>query len=203
MGINLPFDKLIRKFSDQDDLVSLEDFQERLNQLISKTQREYENSKEAEQTYQEEYDKKLSKLDFKGSKKAVEESRHQLAKSLDLDVQLEFLLNIKNMSANIPPQTIHTPKQLEKFSQIASQIFDHKKLRSQYGRRVILRQFKKILPRSVFDQTLSGITDGKEDDIERILQEIKNGTVDNSSVDNEIEKIIEEVRNKKGDETTE
>ena len=205
MGINLPFDKLIRKFSDQDDLVDLEDFQERLNQLISKIKREYENSKEAEQTYQEEYDKKLSKLDFKGSKKAVEESRHQLAKSLDLDVQLEFLLNIKNMSANIPSQTFQTSKQLEKFKQVASQIFDQKKIRSQYGRRVILKQFKKLLPSSAFDLTLSGITDGKEEnnDIERILQEVKDGTVDNSSVDNEIEKIIEEVRNKKGDDTTE
>ena len=98
MELNLTFDKLIRKFRDQGDVVSLEDFQERLDQLISKIEQEYITSKAAEQTYQQQYDEKLSKLDFSGSKRAVEESRHQLAKSLELDVQLEFLMNIKKIS---------------------------------------------------------------------------------------------------------
>ncbi|UCG03732.1 MAG: hypothetical protein JSW11_07050, partial [Candidatus Heimdallarchaeota archaeon] len=200
MEFNLPFDKLIRKFSDQGDVVSLEDFQERLDILISKIQKEYETSKEAEQTYQEEYNEKLSKLDFKGSKKAVEESRHQLARSLELDVLLEFLLNIKKMSVKILPQTFQQSKQLEKFSQIAAQIFDQKKLRSQYGRRMILKQFKKFVPPSAADSTLDEITGEKEGDtdIERILQEVKDGIVDDNSIDSEIEKIIEEVRSKKG-----
>ena len=195
----MPFNKLIRKFSDQGDITSLEDFQERLDELISKIKEEYEKSKEVEYSYQEEYDVKLSKLDFSGSKKAVEKSRHQLAKSLELDVQLEFLTNIKKISTKIPKESIQTTKEIGKFSQTALQIFDRKKLVSQYGRRLILKQFKKFLPPTVEDPTLD-ITlteNGQNDEIERILQEVKDGSVDDSTLDNEIEKIIEEVRGKK------
>lgn len=197
MECNLPFDKLIRTFSDQGDIISLEDFQERLDQLILKSEQEYTNSKVAERIYQEEYDKKLSKLDFKGSKKAVEESRHQLTKSLELDVQLEFLMSVKKISGKIQPKSFQTPKQQKKFYQLATQIFDHKKISSQYGRRMILKQFKKFVP--LADPTLDVISDGEgeDTDIERILQEVKNGIVDDSSIDTEIEKIIEEVRSKK------
>ncbi|MFX0124597.1 MAG: hypothetical protein ACFFAE_13275 [Candidatus Hodarchaeota archaeon] len=195
----MPFDKLIRKFSDQGDVVSLEDFHDKLDQLIVKIRHKYENSKAAEQTYQIEYDEKLSKLDFKGSKKAVEEGRHQLATSLELDVQLEFMINIRNIADKIPPYSFQTPKQLEKFNQIAVQVFDIKKIRSQYGRRMILKQFKKLLPSSADEPTLDVIFDekGQDKDIERILQEVKNGIVDDRSIDNEIEKIIREVRTKK------
>jgi len=195
----MPFDKLIRKFSDQGDITSLEDFQERLDELISKTKQEYEKSKEVEYSYQKEYDVKLSKLDFSGSKKAVEKSKHQLAKSLELDVQLEFLTNIKKMSTQIPKQSLQTTKELGKFSQTALQIFNRKKLNFQYGRRLILKQFKKFLPPSVEDPALDiTLTEkGQNDEIERILQEVKDGTVDDSTIDNEIEKIIEEVRGKK------
>ncbi|MFX1517763.1 MAG: hypothetical protein ACFFC6_15780 [Promethearchaeota archaeon] len=195
----MPFDKLLRKFSDQGDITSLEDFQERLDELISKKLKEYEKSKEAEYSHQEEYDVKLSKLDFSGSKKAVEKSRHQLAKSLELDVQLEFLTTLKKMASKIPKQSLQTPKELAKFSQTALQIFDHKKVNSQYGRRLILKQFKKFLPPTVEDPALDiALTEkGQNDEIERILQEVKDGSVDDSTIDNEIEKIIEEVRSKK------
>jgi hypothetical protein len=195
----LPFDKLLRIFNDQGGIVSLEDFQQRLDQLIVRLKQEYDDSKAAEQDYHQKYEEKLSKLDFKGSKKAVEDSRHQLAKSLELDVQIEFLLRLQNLVAKIPPQSIQSPEQLEKFTQIATQAFDFKKISSQYGRRMILKQFKKFLPPTAADSTLDiALTEsGQTDDIERILKEVKDGTVDDSTIDNEIEKIIEEVRGKK------
>ncbi|MFX1506917.1 MAG: hypothetical protein ACFFDC_12505 [Promethearchaeota archaeon] len=193
------FDKLIRKFSNQDDIVSLEDFQQRLDQLIVRLKQEYDDSKASEQDYHQKYEEKLSKLDFEGSKKAVEDSRHQLATSLELDVQLEFLMKLQSIANRIPPQSFQTPKELEKFTQIATQAFDFKKISSQYGQRMILKQFKKFLPPTVEDPTLDMTLgeNGQTDEIERILQEVKNGTIDDSTIDNEIEKIIEEVRSKK------
>ena len=196
MESNLPFDKLIRKFSDHRSIDSLEDFQERLDQFFLQIKKEYEDSKEAEHSYQEEYEEKLSKLDYSGSKKAIEESRHQLARSLELDVQLEFLMTIKKISSKIPEQSLQTTKGWGKFSQIASQIFDRKKLQSKYGRQLLLNQFKKFLPSSVVDSILD--EKGHDEDIELILQEVKNGTPADSTMDNEIKKIIEEVRSKKG-----
>ena len=197
--MNLPFNKLIRKFSDQGDIISLEDFHEKLDKLILKMKEEHEKSKEAEYSHQEEYEEKLSKLDFSGSKKAVEESRHQFVKSLELDVQIEFLMNIKKISNQIPKGSFKTTKKQGKFNQIASQIFDRKKLESQYSRRMILKQFKKFLPPSLEDPTLDIVLaeKGQNDEIERILQEVKDGNVDNGTIENEIEKIIEEVRSKK------
>lgn len=192
---------MIRKFSDQGDIVSLEDFQQRLDQLIVRLKQEYDDSKAAEQDFHKKYEEKLSKLDFEGSKKAVEDSRHQLAKSLELDVQLEFLMSLQNITNRIPPQSLQTPKELEKFNQIATQAFDFKKISSQYGQRMILKQFKKFLPLTEEDpiRDLSLTESSQSADIERILQEVKDGTIDESMIDNEIEKIIEEVRTKKRD----
>lgn len=62
----MPFDSFISRISGQKEILSLEDFQERLELLISRIEQEYKNSTAAEQEYQRKYDEKLSKLDFSG-----------------------------------------------------------------------------------------------------------------------------------------
>ena len=144
----MPFDSFISRLSGQKEILGLEDFQERLELLISRIEQEYKNSTAAEQEYQRKYDEKLSKLDFSGSKNAVEDGRRQLTKSLDLDVQLEYLKNIRLLSRKIPDRSLQTPKKLEDFKLIAKQIFDHKKISSNVCRRIILKQFRKYIPSS-------------------------------------------------------
>ena len=77
----MSFDKFLSKISGQKEIHSLEEFQKRLNLFISQITRKYEASKLAEQEYHLQYDKKLSKLDFSGSKRAVEEEKNQLTKT--------------------------------------------------------------------------------------------------------------------------
>ncbi|MFX1283286.1 MAG: hypothetical protein ACFFB5_06505 [Promethearchaeota archaeon] len=188
----MPFDKFLSKISGQKEVFTLEDFQEKLDLFISKIEQKHKASKIAEQEFQQKYDEKLSKLDFNGSKRAVENSRHQLAESLELNVQLDFLKNIRLLSKGIPE------KKLKKinFRQMADDIFNSKKINSQSYRRIILTRFKKFVPSA--DDILLTSTESEED-IDRILQEVKEGKQIIGSIDNEVEKIIEEVKRKKDD----
>lgn len=188
----LPFDKFLSKISGQKEVTTFDEFQEKLDLLISRIEQKYEDSKIAEQDFHQKYDEKLSKLDFSGSKRAVEDGRHQLAESLELNVQLDFLRNIRLLSQRIPKKNLNKID----FSQIANQIFDSKKLRSQSYRRIILSRFKKFVPSA--DDILLISTDSEED-IDHILQEVKEGKHIIGSIDSEVEKIIEEVKKKKKD----
>ena len=198
----MPFDSFIHKISGQKEILTLEDFQERLDHLISRIEQKYKESTASEQKYQQKYNEKLSKLDFNGSKNAVEDGRRQLAKSLDLEVQLEFLKNIKILSCKIPEKSFHTSKQRKGFNQIVKQIFDHKIVSSQFGRRIILKQFMKFIPSS--DDILSVDTttedEAYDEEIEKILKEVAEGTENGNSIDSEVEKILEEIKRKKSSE---
>ena len=198
----MPFDSFISRLSGQKEILGLEDFQERLELLISRIEQEYKDSTAAEQEYQRKYDEKLSKLDFSGSKNAVEDGRRQLTESLDLDVQLEFLKNIRLLSRKIPDKSLQTPKKLADFRLIAKQIFVHKKISSNGSRRIILKQFRKYVPSSD-DFLLENSASNKEtfnEDVEKILKEVAEGTEKGSSIDSEVEKILEEIRKKKSSE---
>ena len=198
----MPFDSFISRISGQKEILSLEDFQERLELLISRIEQEYKDSTAAEQEYQRKYDEKLSKLDFSGSKNAVEDGRRQLTKSIDLDVQLEFLKNIRLLSRKIPDKSLQTSKKLQDFRLIAKQIFDHKKISSNVSRRIILKQFRKYVPSSD-DSLLENSTSDKEnfnEDVEKILKEVAESTENSSSIDSEVEKILEEIKKKKSSE---
>ncbi|MFX1248818.1 MAG: hypothetical protein ACFFBQ_15635 [Promethearchaeota archaeon] len=184
----MPFDKLFRKISGQEEVITLGEFQERLERLISVIKQKYEDSKLAEQDYLVEYDEKLSKLDFKGSKQAVEEGRHQLTKTLEYDVQLDFLKKIQVLARRIPEENTLT----EDFYLITKQVLDLRKLRSESNRKILLKRFKKYAP-SADDALLMGLD--SDDEINQIIRDVQEGTP--SSLDNEAEKIIEEVRNKK------
>ncbi|MHA2245662.1 MAG: hypothetical protein ACXADY_11915 [Candidatus Hodarchaeales archaeon] len=193
----------ISRLSGQKEIRSLEDFQERLELLISRIEQEYKDSTSAEQEYQQEYNEKLSKLDFSGSKNAVEDGRRQLTKSLDLDSQLEFLKNIRRLSRKIPENRLQTQKKLESFRLIVKQIFDHKKISSSVSRRIVLKQFRKFVPSS--DDFLLVNSTSDEDtfneDVEKILKEVaEGGTEDSSSIDSEVEKILEEIKKKKNND---
>lgn len=93
----MPFNNLIRTISGKKKISTLNDFEEELEKLIAKIEREYLESKESEEDYQDNYNERMSKLDFKGSKEAVEDGRRQLARTLDLEVNLEFLTNIQKL----------------------------------------------------------------------------------------------------------
>jgi len=189
----LPFDKFLSKISGHKGVFTIEEFQEKLDLLISRIEQEYEASQIAEQGFHQQYDEKLSKLDFSGSKRAVEDGRHQLAKSLDLDIQLDFLKKIRLLSQRIPPKKLNSID----FSQLANQAFDSKKLSSHSYRKIILNRFKKLIPAA--DEILLTSIDSEEE-IDHILQEVKEGKHTIGSIDKEVEKIIEEVKKKKKDE---
>ncbi len=200
--MRMPFDSFISRISGQKEILSFKDFQERLELLISRIEQEYKDSTAAEQEYQRKYDEKLSKLDFSGSKNAVEDGRRQLTKSIDLDVQLEFLNNIRLLSRKIPDRSLQTSKKFQDFRLIAKQIFDHKKISSNVSRRIILKQFKKYVPSSD-DSLLENSTSDKEnfnEDVEKILKEVAESTENSSSIDSEVEKILEEIKKKKSSE---
>ena len=191
---NVPFDKFLDKISGQKEILTLEEFQGSLELFISKLTQKYEASKAAEVALHQKYDEKLSKLDFSGSKRAVEEEKNQLTKTLDLDVQLEFLKSIQLLSQRIPEKNLSKPKQMKEFSQIANQILDSKKINTESGRRILLKRFKKYVPQA--DDILL-IGTNSDEDIDQILEEIKNDKKPVHSIDNEVDKIIEEVRRKK------
>lgn len=193
--LNVAFDKFLGKISGQKEILTLEEFQKRLELLISKLTQKYEASKKAEQEYHQQYDEKLSKLDFSGSKRAVEEEKNQLTKTLDLDVQLEFLKSVQLLTQRLPKQKISKPKQMKEFGQLANQILDSKKIKSESSRRIILKRFKKYVP-SADDILLIGTE--SDEDIDQILQEIKDDKKTVHSIDNDVEKILEEVKKKKG-----
>lgn len=195
----MPFNRLLRKISGQNEINNLLDFYKRLDSLISKLEQEFADSKLAEQESQKKYSEKLSKLDFNASKQAVEEGRRRFAKSLDLDVQLEFLKNIRILVQNIPDKNIHSTKQLREFNRLALEILDLKKICFQSNRRMIMNRFKKFVPLSdeiLSLNTVSNIEPSKGD-VEKILSEIKDGISNDNSVDNDVEAIIKEIRKKK------
>lgn len=199
MLFGMPFNSFISRISGPKEILSLKDFQERLDNLIFSLEKEYKNSTAAEYEFKQKYDEKLSKLDFSGSKHAVEDSRHQLVKSLELNVQLDFLKSIRVLSNKILKENLQNPKQLSNFNQIAMKVFDHKKISSQVGRRMILKQFEKFIPSSTDDLSIDSTSNDEtmDKDVEKILKEVEEGIENDSSIDKEVEKIIEEIRRKK------
>lgn len=132
----------------------------------------------------------------------MEDGRRQLTKSLDLDVQLEYLKNIRLLSRKIPDKSLQTPKKLEDFKLIAKQIFNHKKISSNVSRRIILKQFRKYIPSSDDSLLVNSVSDKEtfNEDVEKILKEVAEGTENSSSIDSDVEKILEEIKKKKSSE---
>lgn len=195
----LSIEDFLRKIGGKRKILTLEDLQINLDELIVEIEHKYEKSRELVENFQKEYDEKLSKLDFGGSKKAVDQGRQQLAESLEFDALLEFLNIIKRMTNYFDRETLKTPKKTIEFQELAHQIFDQKKIKSLSNRRILLKRFKKFIPSSD-DLLVSKAVSNSEissKDVEKILQEAKNKTIGESSLDSEAEKIIDEIRKKK------
>jgi hypothetical protein len=194
----LPFEGFLRKIGGKKKILTVADFQSDLDELIVEIEHKYEKSREIEENFQKEYEKKLSKLDFGGSKKAVDQSRQQLAESLELDSLLEFLKTIKRMTHHIDREMLKIPKKLTEFQELLNQIFDLKKINSLLNRRTLLKRFKKFIPSSddILVSDTASTSEISSNDIEKILQEAQNKTIGENSLDNEAEKIIDEIRKK-------
>ncbi|MHA2224353.1 MAG: hypothetical protein ACXAC8_04075 [Candidatus Hodarchaeales archaeon] len=193
----MPFEKILEKIHGRKEIVSKKDFQTRLDNLILVVEQKYSHSVAAEKDEEKIYQEKLANLDFKGSKQALEEGRDQLVKSLDFDIQLEFLKEIKMLSKRLIPQIFANPEDLQEFNKIAQKILDLKKSSSRFQQRLVLKQIQKFL--SASDEKLSPnhvSTDISSDDIEKVLLEVKEGMENSDSVDNEVDKIINEIRKK-------
>jgi hypothetical protein len=195
----MPFESFMSRFIGHKEIVSLTDFQERLDNLISSLEKEYKNSTAAEYEFKQKYDEKLSKLDFSGSKHVVEDSRRQLVKSLEINVQLDFLKNIRDLSNKIPYSSFQNSQQLSNFRQVAMTVFDHKKISSQVGRHFILKKFEKLIPSTSVDSAMAAARNDEtvDIDVQKILKEVEEGIKDDSTIDKEVEKIINEIRRKK------
>ncbi|MFX0184223.1 MAG: hypothetical protein ACFE95_14160 [Candidatus Hodarchaeota archaeon] len=195
----MSFEDFLRKIGGKRKILTLEDFQVNLDELIVEIEQKYEKSRELVENFQREYDEKLSKFDFNGSKKAVDQSRQELAESLELDALLEFLRTIKRMTNHFDRDMLKTPKKITEFQELANQFFNLKKIKSISNRRILLKRFKKFIPYSNDVLTSDTVTNSEisTNDIEKILQEAQNKTINENSLDNEAEKIIDEIRKKK------
>jgi hypothetical protein len=195
----LSFEDFLRKIGGKRKILTLDDFQVNLDELIVEIEHKYKKSCELVENFQREYDEKLSKLDFGGSKKAVDQSRQQLAESLELDSQLEFLKTIQRMTNYFDREMLKIPKKTTEFQELANQILDQKKTKSLLNHRILLKRFKKFIPSSD-DLLVSDAVSNSEissNGVEKILQEARNKTIGENSPDNEAEKIIDEIRKKK------
>jgi len=194
---SMPFNNLIRTISGKRKISTLNDFEEELEKLITKIEREYLESKESEEDYQDNYNERMSKLDFKGSKEAVEDGRRQLARTLELEVQLEFLANIKKLIPYLSKTKLKHSHQAEEFQKVANDIVNLRKINSRSNRHFLMKKIKKFLIRgdvSVLDDVTDKNTFNTE--IEKILTEASSSK-DSESIDARVDKIIEEIKQKK------
>ncbi len=193
----MPFEKILEKIQGKKEIESKKDFQTRLDKLLFEIEQKYSHSIVAEKDDEKIYTEKLAKLDFKGSKQALEEGRDQLVKSLDFDNQLEFLKEIKILSKRLIPQIFANPKDLHEFNIIAQKILDLKKSSSRFQQRLILKKIQKFLNASDEIPSPNHVSnDISSDDIEKVLSEVKEGIENSDSIDNEVDKIINEIRKK-------
>jgi len=193
----MPFNNLIRTISGKRKISTLNDFEEELEKLIAKIERKYLESKESEEDYQDNYNERMSKLDFKGSKEAVEDGRRQLARTLDLEVNLEFLTNIQKLIPYLSKTKLKNSQLVEEFQKVAHDIVNLRKINSRSNRHFLMKKIKKFLIRgdvSVLDDVIDKNTSNTE--IEKILTEASS-VKDSESIDARVDKIIEEIKQKK------
>ncbi|MFX0205341.1 MAG: hypothetical protein ACFFDT_05100, partial [Candidatus Hodarchaeota archaeon] len=138
----MSFEDFLRKFAGKRKILTLEDFQVNLDELIVEIEQKYEKSSKLMANFQRDYDEKLSKFDFSGSKKAVDQSRQELAESLELDALLEFLRTIKQMTNHFDRDLLKIPKRITEFQELTNQIFNLKKIKSLSNRRIFLKRFR-------------------------------------------------------------
>ncbi|MFX0172236.1 MAG: hypothetical protein ACFE9L_09965 [Candidatus Hodarchaeota archaeon] len=196
------FEEILRKIGGKKKILSLEDFQVDLDKIITEIEHKCEKSRELMDNFQSKYNEKLSKLDFGGSKKAVDQSRQQLVESLEYDSQLEFLKTIRLMTNYFDKEMLKISKKMNEFQELANQIFDLKKISSLSNRRILLKRFNKFIPSSTDILMSETVSHSKisDNNIEEILHEAQNKTINKNSIDNEAKKIIEEIRKKMGSE---
>ncbi|MFX0152580.1 MAG: hypothetical protein ACFFAJ_17470 [Candidatus Hodarchaeota archaeon] len=192
------FEDILSKIGGKKKILSLEDFQVNLDEIIAEIEHKYEKSRELMDNFQTKYDEKLSILDFEGSKKAVDQSRQQLAESLEYDSQLEFLKTIRQMTNYFDKEMLKITKKMNEFQELANQIFDLKKINSLSNRRIFLKRFNKFILSSTDVLMAETVSHSKVSDnnVEEILQEAQNKIITKDSLGNEAEKIIEEIRKK-------
>jgi hypothetical protein len=189
----MPIENLFRKISGRSEISNLDDFNEELKDLIAKVKRLHLESKETEVKFQKDYDEKMSELDFSGSKRAVEDSRRQLARTLDLEVQLEFLENIRKLITIFLEKELSDPLKFQEFQKLAYKILDLKKISSRSNRSIFLKRIKKFSR----DKEIDLFTDETELDIDKILQEVSERS---NSINSEVDKLIKEIQKKKRDQ---
>lgn len=193
----MPINNFVRTISGKRKISTLNDFEEELEKLHTKIERDYLESKESEEDYKENYNERMSKLDFKGSKEAVEDGRRQLARTLELEVQLEFLTNIQKLMPYLSKTKLKNSHQAEEFQKVANDVINLKKINSRSNRHLFMKKIKKFLIRrdvSVLDDGTDRGTSNSE--IERILNEASS-LKDSESIDARVDKIIEEIKQKK------
>lgn len=193
----MPFNNLIRTISGKRKISTLNDFEEELEKLIAKIEREYLESKESEEDYQENYNERMSKLDFKGSKEAVEDGRRQLARTLELEVNLEFLTNIQKLIPYLSKTKLKNSQQAQEFQKVANDILDVRKINSRSNRQFFMKKIKRFLIRGDVS-VLNDVTEMNafNTEIEKILIEASSSK-DSESIDTRVDKIIEEIKQKK------
>ncbi len=189
----MPLENLFRRISGKREISTLDDFNKQLEALITKIKRLYSESKEAEEKFRKEYDEKMSELDFIGSKNAVEDSRQQLARTLEIEVQFEFLENIRKLMFLIPEEEISIPIKFQEFQKLAYQILDLKNISSRSNRSFLLKKIKKLSKCKEIDL----LSDETELEIDKIIQEVSENS---NSIDSEVEKLINEIKRKKKDQ---
>ncbi|MHA2307283.1 MAG: hypothetical protein ACXACU_18035 [Candidatus Hodarchaeales archaeon] len=196
----MPINSFFRKVKGKREISQLLDFQEELENLISKVGKRYKESKELEEELKKIYDEKMSNLDFRGSKQSVENSKRQLVETLDIEVQLEFLTDIQKLIPFISQDRIGNPDQFNDFQKVAYQILNPKKIKSRSNRKFLLRKFQKFISRKdsmpSVNHPNSQSSDMEVDDIINDLMTKK----DTKKIDSEIDEILAEIKQKNHEE---
>ncbi len=185
-----------RKLIGIKDFHSLEDILNHLKKSISKLNQDLQQSITSEKNYQEKYSIELSKLNYQGSREAIEFSRAELSRSLDLEVMIEFLMTCQNIIKKIPSETFEMSK--KDLSDLTYQILDLDNIQHQTTRRSLLRKLKKYITNQKLDPEDLGSINGKisESEVNDILTEIETTESEKIDIDNEVDKIINDLRKK-------
>lgn len=196
----LPLNGIVRKIGGKKHFQTLKEFQIEITNKIAELEQNLVESREMEENYQEEYNKRLTKLDFSGSKQAIEKGREKLAESLEIDVQLEFLRSIQKLCQYFQHEKIKDPRKLQNFNNLANDILSRKKISSRVNRQIFIKRLKKFVSINgddIFEDKESTEMTELDNDIDNILKEAENQKKNNNSIDEEVKKIIDEIRGKK------
>lgn len=197
--MRMPTDGLFRKIRGKREISKLSDFQEEIEKLISISGKRYKESKELEEDLKKKYNEKMSNLDFQGSKQTVENSKRQLVKTLDLEVQLEFLTEIQKLIPFVSQDRIGNPSQFNDFQNVAYQILNQKKIKTTSNRKFLLRKFQKFISRKESMSTVNQHTSQSSDmEVDEIINDLMTKK-DIKKIDSEINEILREIKQKKGE----